>query len=253
MTSRSLAIPGIAAIALLGAAIPLAWPASSYAAVCAAETPGNPVPATPIDPLDQIRTTDVMAPLAEDLPLRLALGGSFDDLKPGTHQRLFFATHRHYEGPISEAAVQRLLDAGRADTLEHRLAPEALEALRREMAEYDEALRDFALLIVAEEQDVKRQLRQRPERCFEIRMQPREADPEYIRFLRERPAAKDGTVWGDPLKPAGERQIIVLWSDWPGLRMLYDDRTAMIVDRRRRVARWIEGRVRSEGVKIFSE
>lgn len=205
----------------------------------------------PTDPLDQIRTTDVMAPLSDDQPLRLALRGEFGQLQPGSRQRLFFATHRHFEGPIDAAAVERLLDAGRADTLEHRLTPESLEALREELADYDIALRDFALLIVDEESRAKQVLRERKDRNFEIRTKPREADAEYSLFLRERPVARDGTVFGEPLHPHGERLMVLLWSEWPALRQLYDDRTAMIVDRRRRVGRWIEERYRSEGRVIF--
>lgn len=251
--ARTLALTGVAAIALLGAAIPLAWPASSAAAVPAAETPSNPAPAAPVDPLEQIRTTDVMAPLSENEPLRLALGGKFDELKPGSHVRLFFASHRHYEGPITAEAIERLIDAGRADTLEYRLAPEFKARLDALMAEYDEALRDFALMVADEESVAKSQLRNRPERCFEITSEPRELDPEYLRFLRERPSSKDGSVFGEPLKPRGERLLIVLWTEWPGLRKLYDDRTAMIVDRRRRTGRWIAEQYGQHGLKLFKK
>ena len=205
----------------------------------------------PLDPLDQIRTTDVMAPLSEDQPLRLALRGELDQVKPGSRQRLFFATHPHFEGPIDAAAVERLLAAGRAETLEHRLTPEHLESLRKEMADYDEALRDFALLIVDEERHVMEQVRERRDRCYEVRREPRELDPEYVRFLRDRPASTDGTVWTEPLQPTGHKLVVILWSDWPSLRRLYDDRTAMIVDRRRRVARWIESRFRADGLQVF--
>lgn len=207
--------------------------------------------AEPVDPVSLIRTVDVFAPLDTDKPLRLALGGKFDDLKPGTHTRLFFSTHPHYGGPLDENSVRRIIDTGHAATLEQRLAPAALDSLRTELSDYDESLRDLALVIVSEEERIKAELRVRADRVVEFHSRPRDLDPALPELLSRQPLAKDGLTWSEGLPPNGECVLIVLWSEWPGLRKLYDDRTAMIVDRRRRAGRWIEHQFSAHGMEVF--
>jgi hypothetical protein len=192
-----------------------------------------------------------MGVLAAQQPLRLAVAGSFGP-EPGRDVKLFLTSQDLYHGPMSRGAVEALLEKGRAHALEHRLSPDAAERLRDELREFDLALRDMSLLMDELEADTRTALRQRADRSVVIRTQPKELDPAFPEFLRLRPARGEGTIWGEPYE-AGERYLAVLWSEWPELKMLYDDRSLMLVDRQHRVRIWIEAEFRQRGMAILDD
>lgn len=203
------------------------------------------------DPMQQIRSVDVFSPLAEDQPLRFGLNTRFDSPLGIGRQTLFFYSHPHFQGVLTAAAVATLIDARRADSLEHRLSPPHLERLRSMMSEYDAAIRDLALVIREEEGHIKRGLSGRNDRCFDFSILPRESDPGFPRFYQMQPGPNDGVVLSEPLAPRGERVFVVLWTEWPGLNQLYADRFAMIADRRRRVSQWVAQEFRTLGLALF--
>ncbi len=260
MTERS------ALLAILGIAVPVALLAAIIAQFRRADSvaPGTPpfqqssqpagadraAPPGSSDPSREIHPVIVAGLLAPELPLRLAPRGELHDLKPGSETRLFFATQRLYQGELTAAAASAVVSSGQADVLEHRLEELSALALRAELAQYDEALRDLALVIEDEEREIKSALRQRGDRCVVFHVTPIEIDPEFPRFRSLAPLSSEGTTWHEP--DAGrQRVLIVLWAEWPGLKQLRDDRVAMLADRFLRVRRWIEARFRSEGMRIF--
>lgn len=157
----------------------------AYLVVARAANAGgnNPVePERAIDPDDHMRTVPVMAELSPDKPLRLAIRGEFEDLKPNSTTKLFFSTQSLYTGPLSVDAINAVIARGRAHTLEHRLTAQSLERLRATLVEFDEALRDVSLLMEEERARIIEQLLRREDRHIVIRTQPMEADPEYMRL-----------------------------------------------------------------------
>lgn len=208
----------------------------------------------PEDPLQLVQHTQVFSELSENQPLRLRVSGSFAEPAPGTEVKLFHASQRHYSGPVTESAVQRLVEAHRAEVLEHRLAQAASDRLRTSLSDFDTAIRDVSLLIDEEEQRTKAVLRDRPDRRVVIATRPREQDPAYADLLAARAAlpGPQGVIWGD-IQGQGEVHVIVRWSEWPGLHAMHQDRAYMIVERGNRVRSWIENAYREEGLALFTQ
>lgn len=256
---------GIAALASIGAAI---WwgllEGPKDRSVSAATLPGasprvvedssgsgaNQAPER-VNPLKQIEPITVASVLSGDRPLRLVPSGQIEGLAPGAQAKVFFTTQRSYRGEATPEAIATLIDNGAADALESSLRTDLTTALAAELAEFDESLRDLALLIDEEETAVRAALRQRPDRRFHFLTTPIEVDAEYPRYRRIEPTAKEGTVWGDPCDQ-GQISLVVLWSEWPLLKSLCDDRSAMLADRFDRTRRWIEARYRGEGMSILA-
>jgi len=207
----------------------------------------------PEDPLEFVRHVQAFSELSEHQPLRLRVTGGFPEPTPGSQVKFFHASKHHYEGPVTEAAVQRLVQARRAETLEHRLAPPAHERLRAFLAEFDTAIRDVSLLIDEEEQRVKRALRDRPDRRIVISTRPREQDPAYADLLAAQAALQptEGVIAGE-IEGDGEVHVILRWSEWPGLHAMHQDRAYMIVERASRVRSWIEYAYGEEGLVLFT-
>lgn len=201
------------------------------------------------------RPVTVMSELAEGKPLRLAISGSLADLKPGTH-KLFFADQAMYHGALNDDVVGEVIGRGRAETLEHRLAPEAQERLRALLAEFDQALRDVSLVINEEEERVKGELVKRPDRVVRIMTMPRERDPAFhdLRAARGLVSNGRGVVWGVAARAGDttETYVVVKWEEWPGLKAMEDDRIYMLTDRDQRVRAWIEQEYRVHGTSLFA-
>lgn len=211
----------------------------------------EPADGTSIEPggdaLAKVQVTQVFSPLSAEIPLRLSPSGALPNLSPGSTGRLFYTVQRSYPGPLDAASVECLIQAGAADVLEHRLTDSSAERLRGHLLDFDESLRDLSLVIEDEERETQAVLVARPDRTFVFERQPREVDPIFPRFKAAVPSPKDGTLLSERLPPQGERVCIVLWSEWPALKQLYDDRFAMLADRRIRVRRWIESEYATHG------
>lgn len=198
-----------------------------------------------------VRARPVVAQLVDDQPLRFEAAGNLGDLKPGTNAKFFFTTVPQYDGSLDEAAVARLVKAGLSSALEHRLTASARSDLRAHIAEFDDALRDLSILIADEENHIRSLLREKPVRSFSFRSAPAELDPAYPGFASSRPAPAEGTIWREALENGGERLLIVRWDEWPELLQLHKDQRSMVLDRLRRVTRWIDERYASGGIAIF--
>lgn len=214
---------------------------------------GNGVGHGRFDPDDYIRTVPVMAELSADKPLRMAVRGEFEDLKPNSTRKLFFTTPGVYMGPLSVDGIEAVIARGRGHVLEHRLAAQSLERLRATLVEFDQAMRDVSLLIEEERVRVIEQLRRREDRHIVIRTQPVDADPEYmsLKAAQAQVSKGRGSVWGVPEEGGAQTHVIVKWEEWPALKAMMDDRLYMIEDRERRVREWIEAVFRDEGLSAF--
>lgn len=239
-------LAGVVAATIVWIVVPR--PADASHARAGAEAKGG----EDVEPLKEIHTTQILGVLSSDEPLRLSVRGTFPEPAAGSTVKFFFASHDHYEGELRPDAVEEVIDAGRAESLEHRLGPAASERLEASLAEFDLALRDMSLLLDEIESEARTALRNRPDRSVVIRTKPREADPAYPDLLRLRPSHEDGTTWNEP-HDDGERFLFVLWREWPELRQLYSDRSHMLVDRELRVRRWIDEEYRKHGMKVFHE
>lgn len=205
------------------------------------------------DPSHEIRSVQVMSELAGDKPLRLAVSGSLGELQPG-NVKLLYASQGVYTGALTADAVDKLIERGRAETLEHRLTKPALEQLRALLGDFDTALRDVSLLINEEEDRVKAELRERADRHVRILTRPRERDPHYLDLLvaRAQMSHGRGAVWGLVGDP-GEVHVIVRWEEWPALKSMNDDRFYMLDDREKRVREWISKEYRGRGMSMFDQ
>ncbi len=213
-----------------------------------AAEPANGSPGAPgTDALAQVKATQVFSPLSAEIPLRLSPSGTLPNLTPGSSGRLFFTVQRSYPGTLDAPSVECLVEAGSADVLEHRLSGSSSERLRDHLRDFDESLRDLSLVIEDEEREVRMVLVSQRDRTFVFERQPREVDTIFPRFKAAAPSPKDGTLLSEQLPPQGERVCIVLWSEWPTLKQLYDDRFAMLADRGTRVRRWIESEYTTHG------
>lgn len=210
------------------------------------------VPEVAADPKDDIHSVPVISELRPDQPLRLAVSGSLDSLKPNSVTKLFFASQAVYQGRLTSAAVDSLIKSGRADVLEHRLAPDAADRLRGTLAQFDQAVRDLSLLFEEEKEKVTTELRQRPDRTIRIRTRPREQDAAYFDLLaaRGRVSKGRGAVW-ESVVDGEEIHVIVNWDEWPALKAMRDDRFYMLDDRERRVRAWIAQEYLVRGMSMF--
>ena len=215
-------------------------------------TPADAAAEVSADPNDDVHSLPVISELCPDQPLRLAVSGSLDALKPSSVTKLFFASQPVYMGRLSQAAVDAFIRTGRADVLEHRLAKAPLERLRAKLADFDQAMRDLSLLFEEEKEKVKAQLRRRPDRTIRIRTRPRERDPAYLELLaaRGRVSKGRGAVW-ESIVDGEEIHVIVNWDEWPALKAMRDDRFYMLDDRERRVRNWIADEYRVHGLSMF--
>jgi hypothetical protein len=206
------------------------------------------------DPNALVRVLPVMSELAADRPLRLAVSGAFEDVKPNATTKLFFATQAVYTGPVTAEGVEAIFARGRAHSLEHRLSPASLAQLCETLAQFDEALRDVSLLIEDERARVIELLRARADRLIVIRAQPAEADPEYLRLrvAQAEVSGGRGSVWEVLAEPDRHTHVVVKWTEWPALKAMVDDRVYMIEDRERRVGEWIKNTYRVQGLAMFA-
>ena len=65
------------------------------------------------DPLKLIHKAEVLSELSADKPLRLAITGAFEEPKAGSQLKFFYTSHAHYGGPITPAAIEKVLAAQR--------------------------------------------------------------------------------------------------------------------------------------------
>ena len=107
------------------------------------------------------------------------------------------------------------------------------------MCEQDEALGGLASAIVAEEARVSETLRRRGDRSF-----ARTADFERL-------APDEGKVLAEPVPSGGVAYLLVLWSEWPGLRQLHENRIALVTKRRAFAGDWIEEQFERHGLALF--
>ncbi len=231
----------------------IAWRGNPAAAGPASRSESPPARPSPEgeDPVAMVRARPVMAQLIDEQPLRFDAAGNLADLKPGTNAKFFFTTVPQYDGSLTEDAAAKLVKAGLSSALEHRLTASASSELRTQLAEFDDTLRDLSILVADEENHIRSLLREKPGRSFSFRSAPAELDPAYPGFAGSRPLAAEGTIWREALEPGGERLLVVRWDEWPELLQLHKDQRAMVLDRLRRVTRWIDERYASGGLAIF--
>jgi hypothetical protein len=205
------------------------------------------------DALAHIKSAVVYAELKPDKDLDPRLhGGTTTPPELGKPLRVAFWSQPVYDGPISSGVVRKLIEKGKADTLEQSLGDRARADLKEILQDFDESLRELSILICSEEDAIKKKLRDDPKRCVLIRTRPPEADPEFRRLgiLRMTATPAVGAVWSEAVE-AGQSHVQVLWSEWPGMKTLLDERFAMIAERRIRVRRWIEEQYPVRGMDLF--
>jgi hypothetical protein len=124
--------------------------------------------------------------------------------------------------------------------LETRLKAEHRPALQSALAEIDAHMVEIGELYVAEVARVKAQLLGDSTRTVQIRVQPRESDPNYPLLQQARSEVEGkglGVVWGDvDKKTHGETHFIIRWEEWPGLRQIVDSQV-FYVDARAEIVR----------------
>jgi hypothetical protein len=204
------------------------------------------------DPLTLIGSQLVQAELREGLPLAPALSSAIQPPKPGQRVQVTYWSQPSYSGPVDELSVRRLIENGKAGALEFRLGEKARTDLRATLGEIDESMRDIGLVLAAQEDMVKEKLRPDAARTILLTAKPVPADPRFpeVQRLKREIRYETGTMWSEPCD-AGERHFIVRWTDWPGLKGLYDDRFALIADRQDRARRCIEQMFARDGMRIF--